>query len=146
MGPWEVQYNRGVPLCQLASDKAKAPPSPKSRVREGEVQQRMEPDWDAYVMDFDSYPAQFALTSEAQSDVALRLREDTERNAPSGREAIVMGSAASNPVPPPPFTPLSRPHLHSPISHRIYSFIVNEASNFAIVWNFHAHSSLLVIF
>ena len=41
----------------------------------------MEPDWDAYVMDFDSYAAHFALSPEAQAEVARRGREDTERNA-----------------------------------------------------------------
>ena len=52
--PREVQYDRGVLLRQLPSNKAKAPPSPRSRVREGQVQQRTEPDWDSQAMDFDS--------------------------------------------------------------------------------------------
>ena len=41
----------------------------------------MEPDLDAYVMDFESYAAHFALSPEGQAEVARRLPEDTERNA-----------------------------------------------------------------
>ena len=50
LGPWEVQYDRGIPLRQLPSKEPKAPPSPRSRVREGQVKQRTEPDWDASVI------------------------------------------------------------------------------------------------
>ena len=65
---------------------AKAPPSPRSRVREGQVQQRMEPHWDTQLLDFDSYAAHFALSHEGQAEVARRVREDLDRNAARKRE------------------------------------------------------------
>ena len=79
--PWEIQYDRGVPHQHLSVKEAKAPPSPKCRLREGEVQQRTEPDWDAYVLDIDHYAAHFAFSPEGQAEVARRFREDTERHA-----------------------------------------------------------------
>ena len=36
-GPWEVQWYRGVPLAELPGN-AKAPPSPQTRLRDGQVQ------------------------------------------------------------------------------------------------------------
>ena len=73
---WEIQYDRCVPLPPFPCKKAKAPPSPNRRVREGQVTQRMEQDWDSQAMDFDSYAADFALSPEAQAEVARRVRED----------------------------------------------------------------------
>ena len=79
--PWEFKQDRGVPLRSLPSNEAKAAPSPKSRVREGQVEPRTESDWNTQVMDFDSYAAHFALGLDAQAEVARRVREDTARNA-----------------------------------------------------------------
>ena len=45
------------------------------------MQPRTEPDWDAYVRDFDFYAAHFAVSHEAQAEWARRVRKDTERNA-----------------------------------------------------------------
>ena len=39
-GPREIQHVRSEPLRPLPSKEAKAPPSPRSRVREGEGQNR----------------------------------------------------------------------------------------------------------
>ena len=39
--PWEVQWDRGVPLPELPG-KAKAPPSHQTRVRDGDVHQQEE--------------------------------------------------------------------------------------------------------
>ena len=41
LGPWEVQWNRGITLPEFPG-KAKAPPSPQTRLREGQVQQQEE--------------------------------------------------------------------------------------------------------
>ena len=41
----------------------------------------MESDWDDYVIDFDSYSAQFACSPEAQAEVARRDGEAAERKA-----------------------------------------------------------------
>ena len=79
--PSEVQYYRGVPLRPLSSKEAKAPRRRRIRMREGEVQPQKEAYWDAYVMDFESYAAHFALSPECQAEVAHRAREDAERNA-----------------------------------------------------------------
>ena len=73
-------YNRNVPLRPLPSYKAKAAPSPKSRVREGQVQSRMEPDWDTQAIAFESDAANFALGPEAIAEVTRRVG-DVERNA-----------------------------------------------------------------
>ena len=81
LGPWEVQYDRGLPLRPLPSKKAKAPLSPRSQVREGGVTRRMEQDVASQAMDFASYAAHFALGPEAQAEVARRVRDDVQRNA-----------------------------------------------------------------
>ena len=71
----------------LPGKEAKAPPSPRSRLREGQVQPRMVSTEATQVVDFDTYAAFFALTPEKQADVARRVREDAERNAAKQVEA-----------------------------------------------------------
>ena len=80
-GPWEVQFDCGVLQRPLPSKEAKSPPSPRSRVREGQGQQRKELDWDSQEMNSDSHAAHFALNPEAQAEVARRGHEDVELNA-----------------------------------------------------------------
>ena len=80
---WEIQDDRGLPLRQRQVKEAKAPPSAKSRVSHGQVLQRMQPDWDAYVMDFDSYAAHFPLSLNSKQnypDVYQRMQNGTRPN------------------------------------------------------------------
>ena len=81
MGPWEVQNDRVEHINPLTSKEAKAPPSDRSRLREGHVHMRKELDSDSQAMDFDSFAAHFALSPEARAQVARRVREDVEWNA-----------------------------------------------------------------
>ena len=66
--------------------KAKAPPSPQTRVREGVIHQREEVVDEAQAIRFQSYAAHFAMCPEAQAIVERRVREDVERNAMRQRE------------------------------------------------------------
>ena len=93
LGPWEVQWDRGVPLRQLSGKEAKAKPSPNSRVRARQVTQRMEQELDIQVIDLESYAKHFALGPEAQAEVARRLREDGEQNAAKQAAAEAKGGA-----------------------------------------------------
>ena len=86
-GPSEVQYDLGVPLPPLRGTQAKAPPSPRSRLRNGNVQPRTVSVDETDVMDFDTYAAFFALSTEKQAEVARRVREDAEGNAGKQAEA-----------------------------------------------------------
>ena len=84
--PWEVQWDREVTLSELPG-KAKAPPSLRSRVHEGNVQAREAiPTEGAQAIRFESYAAHFAMSPEAQAMVQRRVREDFERNAKKQRE------------------------------------------------------------
>ena len=84
--PWEVQYDRKAPPSERRG-KAKVPPSPQTRVREGEVQTReAAPEKGAQAISFESYAAHFAMSPEAQAMVERRVREDVERNAKRQRE------------------------------------------------------------
>ena len=78
---WEIQYDRNVPLRALPGNEAKAPPSPRTLLREGQVQPRTESDQETRVMEFDSYAAHFALTPERQAERDRRMRHDLERSA-----------------------------------------------------------------
>ena len=78
LGPLEVQYDAGVPLRPHPGKKAKAPPSPRTLLREGHVQLRMESEKETRVMDFDSSAAFYPLTPEWQSEVDRSIREDLE--------------------------------------------------------------------
>ena len=77
------KYNMIVayPLRPLLGKEAKAPPSPRNRLREGTGQPRVGSGDERQVMDFETYPAFFALTPEKQAEVARLVREDAERNA-----------------------------------------------------------------
>ena len=94
--PLVIQHDRNVPLRPLPSNKAKAPPIPKSRVCECQVQPRTESDWESQVMDFDSYSAHFALGPEAQAEVGRRVREDTARNA--AEQAQIEGKSVAKEI------------------------------------------------
>ena len=78
-GPGEEQHNRSVPLRRFPSIEAKAPPSPKSRIREGQVQPRTESHIQIPAKDYHSYAAHFALTLEAQEELDRPMRADLER-------------------------------------------------------------------
>ena len=81
LGPREVQYNGGVPLRPLPRKNAKAPPWPRTRLREGHGKPRMESEKETRVMDLHSYSAFFARTPDWQAQVDRRMREDLERIA-----------------------------------------------------------------
>ena len=86
--------DRGVALPKLPG-KAKAPSSPHTRLREGQVQQREdEIDDGAQAISFESYAAHFAMSPEAQAIVDRRGREDLERNAMRQREIEAKKAAA----------------------------------------------------
>ena len=86
-GPWEVQYNRNVPLGPLSGKDAKASPSRRSRLREGQVQPRVATAEEGQAKDFDNYAAFFPLSPEGQAEVSRRVREDAERNVDKQEEA-----------------------------------------------------------
>ena len=69
--------------------KGESPPSPNSRIREGQVQPRTESDKEKGVTDFDSDAAHFALTPETQEEVDRRMGEDLERIAAKEAEIEV---------------------------------------------------------
>lgn len=79
--PWDVQYARNVPLRRLPSKEPKAAASPKSQIREGQVQQRMESYKECEVTDFDSLAAHLALSPELQAEVDHGIRQVLERFA-----------------------------------------------------------------
>ena len=64
----------------LPGKEAKTPPSPRSRLWEGNVQLRVVSEV-TQVMDFETNAAFFALSPEKQAEVARRVREDAERSA-----------------------------------------------------------------
>ena len=66
---------------------AKAPPSPRRRLREGQLEPRMLYAKEALMLDFESYAAFFALSPETQAEVDRRMREDVERIAAKQAEA-----------------------------------------------------------
>ena len=66
-------------------EKAKSPRSPRSRIRETQMQLRTESEKETGVIEFDSYAAFFAMTPESQVEVARRVREAAERNV--GKQA-----------------------------------------------------------
>ena len=54
LGPWEVHYDRNLALRPLPVKVAKGPTSPRSRIRDGHVQPRMESGKETRVMDLHS--------------------------------------------------------------------------------------------
>ena len=85
--PWEIQRNRNVPLRPLSGKQAKAFTSRRSRLREGQVQQRVATAEEGQAMDFYSYAAFFPLSPEGRAEVARRVREEAERNVDKQEEA-----------------------------------------------------------
>ena len=89
-----MQYARGVPVRQLHIKKVNPSPSPRRHVREGQVQPRTEPNWDSQAMDLGPYASHFALSPEAQAEVARRVRDDVERNA--AKQAAIDAKRVAN--------------------------------------------------
>ena len=86
-GCLEIQQYRNVLIRPLPRKESKAPRSPRSRLREGQLQPRVGIEEGAQVMDFDSYAAFFALSPEGEAELTRREREDAERNAANQAEA-----------------------------------------------------------
>ena len=52
---WDIKHDRNLPLRRLPSKQAKAPPNPKCRVSEGQLQSRTEANNEREVMDLEYY-------------------------------------------------------------------------------------------
>ena len=84
LGPWDVQYDG---IVHLLSKESKAPTSPQTPLREGEVKPGEEViDEGPQAISFQCYAAHFSMSPEAQAIVERLVREDIERNATRQRE------------------------------------------------------------
>ena len=63
-GPWDLQFERGVPLPPQRGKRAKSPVAPTCRLREGDLLPRKVSDEGAQVTDFDRDAAFLARTPE----------------------------------------------------------------------------------
>ena len=71
----------------LSGAQAKAPPSPRSRLREANVQARQPTEAGTQIKDFDSYAVCFALPPERQGEFNRRMRDDVDPIALKQAEA-----------------------------------------------------------